>query len=75
MASDDIITIKEVAAYLKLAEKTVYRLAADEELPAFKIGGSWRFRKAEIDKWISHKMKKDGKGQPAAEGGMHKNEK
>lgn len=61
MAGDDIFTIKEVAAYLKLAEKTVYRLAADEELPAFKVGGSWRFRKAEIDKWISHKMKKDGK--------------
>ena len=52
MADDEIFTIKEVAAYLKLAEKTAYRLASEGKLPGFKVGGSWRFRKSEVDAWI-----------------------
>lgn len=48
----DIMTIKEVSDYLKLAEKTAYRLAAQGKIPGFKIGGSWRFRRSEIDAWI-----------------------
>jgi excisionase family DNA binding protein len=52
MADDEIFIIKEVAAYLKLAEKTVYRLASEGKLPGFKAGGSWRFRKSEVDAWI-----------------------
>jgi len=41
--TDEILTLKEVANYLKLAEKTAYRLAAEGKLPGFKVGGSWRF--------------------------------
>ena len=48
----DVMTIREVADYLKLAEKTAYRLAAEGKIPGFKVGGSWRFRKSEIDRWI-----------------------
>ncbi len=48
----DIMTIREVADYLKLTEKTAYRLAAEGKIPGFKVGGSWRFRKSEIDTWI-----------------------
>ena len=48
----DVITIRELAVYLKMAEKTLYRLAAEASVPGFKVGGSWRFRKSEIDKWI-----------------------
>ena len=47
----EIMTIKEVSEYLKLNEKTAYRLTLDGKLPAFKVGGSWRFRKSEIDEW------------------------
>ena len=50
--NSDIMTIKEVAEYLKLNEKTTYRLTSDGKIPAFKVGGSWRFRKADIDRWI-----------------------
>lgn len=53
----DILTIKEVSEYLKLAEKTTYRLAAEGKIPAFKVGGSWRFRKSEIDNWIESQKK------------------
>jgi excisionase family DNA binding protein len=48
----DVMTIREVADYLKLAEKTAYRLAAEGKIPGFKVGASWRFRKSEIDRWI-----------------------
>jgi len=50
--TDEILTLKEVAEYLKLAEKTAYRLAAEGKLPGFKVGGSWRFKKEDIESWI-----------------------
>ena len=49
---DEILTLKEVAKYLKLAEKTAYRLAAEGKFPGFKVGGSWRFKKEDIESWI-----------------------
>lgn len=52
MDNNDILTIKELSVYLKLAEKTAYRLASDGKIPGFKVGGAWRFRKSEIDQWI-----------------------
>lgn len=56
--SNEIMTLKEVAEYLKLAEKTAYRLAAEGKLPGFKVGGSWRFKRPEIEKWIEQETKK-----------------
>lgn len=50
--ADEILTLKEVASYLKVAEKTAYRLAAEGKLPGFKVGGSWRFRQEDIVHWI-----------------------
>lgn len=49
---DEILTLKEVAEYLKLAEKTAYRLAAEGKLPGFKVGGSWRFKRQDMESWI-----------------------
>jgi excisionase family DNA binding protein len=49
------MTIKDLALYLKMAEKTLYKLAAEGVVPGFKIGGSWRFRQREIDSWIESK--------------------
>lgn len=48
----DMMTIRELGVYLKMAEKTLYRLAAEGKIPGFKVGAAWRFRKSEIDKWI-----------------------
>ena len=50
--TDQILTLKEVAAYLKLTEKTAYRLASDGKLPGFKVGGSWRFKREDLESWI-----------------------
>lgn len=49
---NDVLTISEVAEYLKVAERTIYRLAAAKKVPAFKVGGAWRFSRADIDAWI-----------------------
>ena len=46
----EILTLEEVAAYLKAGKRTVYRLAQEGKIPAFKLGGSWRFRRAELDR-------------------------
>ena len=51
--ADEIMTLKEVAEYLKVAEKTAYRLVAEGKLPGFKVGGSWRFKRADIESWIA----------------------
>lgn len=51
--TDEILTLKEVAKYLKLAEKTAYKLAAEGKLPGFKVGGSWRFKESDIQSWIN----------------------
>jgi excisionase family DNA binding protein len=48
-----IFTIAEIATYLKVTEKTIYRLAGTRQIPAFKVGGSWRFSKNEINEWIT----------------------
>ena len=53
--SDEILTIKELAKYLKLNEKTAYRLAGEGKLPGFKVGGSWRFKREDVLGWIEEK--------------------
>ncbi len=58
MDNAEIFTIKELATYLKLAEKTAYRLASDGMLPGFKVGGAWRFRQTEVDAWIKEQEQK-----------------
>ena len=54
----EILTIKQVAEYLKVTERTIYRLAAAKKIPAFKVGGTWRFRTTDIDGWIVDQSKK-----------------
>ena len=53
---EKLMTLKEVAEYLRLNEHTVYRMARKGEIPAFKIAGQWRFKKEVIDKWISEQL-------------------
>jgi len=49
---DEVLTIKEVAALLKLAEKTAYAMANAVEIPALKIRGQWRIKRAELEQWL-----------------------
>jgi len=62
--TDEILTLPEVAQLLKVAEKTVYTMAQKGELPAFKVGGQWRFRRTDLDAWIDAKTRRsDGHSQ------------
>jgi PTS system nitrogen regulatory IIA component len=56
MLSDDILTIEEVAKYLRVSERTVYEWAQRGEIPAGKIGMVWRFKKAEIERWVNERL-------------------
>jgi excisionase family DNA binding protein len=63
--NDDILTIPEVAELLRIAEKTVYTLAQRGEIPAFKVGGQWRFSRGAIQVWIDDRTRAGQ--QPGAE--------
>ena len=54
---EDILTIREVADYLKITERTLYRLVQEGKLPAFKVGNSWRFRREDLERWISEQSR------------------
>lgn len=52
MHNEEVLRIKEVAALLKVGEKTIYSMTQAGELPAFKVRGQWRFSRKDIDAWI-----------------------
>ena len=54
--ADEIMTVKELAEYLKLNFQTVYRKAQNGEIPGSKIGRGWRFQKSVIDRWLSEEI-------------------
>lgn len=58
---DDILTIEEVAKYLRVSERTVYDWAQKGEIPAGKIGTVWRFKKTEIEKWVNERLSSGSK--------------
>jgi excisionase family DNA binding protein len=49
---DEIMTVNELAEYLKVTPSTIYRLAKAGEIPAVRVGRSWRFKRELIDAWI-----------------------
>ncbi len=56
---DEIMTVREVAEFLKVTERTIYRLASEGEIPSFKVGGSWRFRRADLAAWMAKQSDRD----------------
>ena len=49
---EKLMTVKEVAEYLRLDEHTVYRVARKGEIPAYKVAGQWRFKRELIENWL-----------------------
>jgi len=55
-----VLTVKDLAHYLRVHPSTVYRLLKDGQLPAFKVGSDWRFNLEEIDRWrVEHEKRPD----------------
>ena len=63
-----IMTLEEVASYLRVHPSTVYRMAKNHALPAFKIGSDWRFNRESIDGWRVRAEKGPGEVSPMAMG-------
>jgi excisionase family DNA binding protein len=57
-----IMTVSETAAYLRMNRMTIYRLAQEGKIPAFKVGGSWRFDRQGIDDWIAQQVQRRQSG-------------
>lgn len=62
---DDVLTIEEVAKYLRVSERTVYDWAQKGEIPSGKIGTVWRFKKSEIEKWVNDRLSSGSKSTTA----------
>jgi nitrogen PTS system EIIA component len=54
--ADRLMTVRQLAAYLNVNERTVLKLASEGELPGVRIGNQWRFRKAMLDTWLDDQM-------------------
>ena len=63
MTDGDILTIEEVAKYLRVSERTVYDWAQKGDIPAGKIGTVWRFKSDEIEKWVNDRLSMDSLGK------------
>lgn len=56
MSEHEILTLEEVAAYLRVSERTVYDWANKGEIPCGKIGTTWRFKRSELEKWVDARL-------------------
>jgi excisionase family DNA binding protein len=54
---DDILTIQELAVYLKISRSTLYKLVREGKIPSKKVGKHWRFYKGAIDSWMQKTQK------------------
>lgn len=50
--ADNVMTIEDLAAYLKLSKSTLYKLCQDGRVPGTKVGRHWRFHKDAVDAWL-----------------------
>ena len=56
-----LLTTEQVARYLKVDKFTVYRLVTQRKIPAFKVGGQWRFKKKLIEGWLLENSNMSGR--------------
>ncbi len=54
------MTVRQVATYLNVNQKTVYRLAQRHELPGFKVAGTWRFLPSDLESWVQRRKLETG---------------
>jgi excisionase family DNA binding protein len=55
---DEIMTMDELAEYLKISKSTLYKLAQEGKLPGQKVGRHWRFHRSVIDQWLARGVKR-----------------
>jgi excisionase family DNA binding protein len=60
--ANDILTLEEVASYLRLTPQTIYKWAQEKRIPGAKLGKEWRFRKSIIDRWLDDQILHEDSG-------------
>ncbi len=73
MHEDEILTIEEVAAYLKLKPQTIYRWAHTGKIPGAKLGKEWRFRRSSIEAWIDQRIDEQAREGSKSRDGVSRN--
>ena len=61
MAEHELLTLEEVADYLRVSERTVYDWANKGEIPCGKLGTAWRFKRSDVEKWVDSKLSRPNK--------------
>jgi len=59
--ADEVLTIEDLAAYLKLSKSTLYKLAQEGKVPGQKVGRHWRLRRETIDRWLDNSSERSPK--------------
>lgn len=54
----EIMTIEEVATYIRVSERTVYDWAQKGDLPGGKLGTTWRFKRTDVENWVNSRISK-----------------
>ncbi len=62
MANGALMTIEDLAGYLKVTRRTIYEWLKTHKIPAVKLIGQWRFQKDKIDAWLENKSMTTTKG-------------
>ena len=65
----EIMTLEEVAIYLRLKPQTIYKWAQEKRIPAVKLGKEWRFRRSILDRWLDEQMLGEDSGFGHMRGG------
>jgi len=68
-ADHEILTLEEVAHYLRLKPQTIYKWAQEKRIPAAKLGKEWRFRRSIIDRWLDDQLLSEDSGFSHLRGG------
>jgi excisionase family DNA binding protein len=56
-SNEKALSVKDVALLLNVTERTIYRLAQKNGLPGFKVAGTWRFMRRDLQVWVEEQKR------------------
>lgn len=63
MESREVMNIREASDYLGVSPDTLYRYIYEDQIPAFKLGNRWKFKKTVLDRWMERKISRSSKSK------------
>ena len=59
----EVMNIREASQYLGVSPDTLYRYVYEDQIPAFKLGNRWKFKKTVLDRWMEQKMRRSSRAR------------